>query len=41
VTVLKAELWRTTKVKIVETLENFKIGIQEIKATIGPTVNAV
>ncbi|REG85336.1 FtsK/SpoIIIE family DNA translocase [Algoriphagus antarcticus] len=37
VTVSRQEL-EDNKNKIVETLENFKIGIQEIKATIGPTV---
>jgi len=37
VTVTRQEL-EDNKNKIVETLENFKIGIQEIKATIGPTV---
>ncbi len=37
VTVTRQEL-EENKNKIVETLENFKIGIQEIKATIGPTV---
>lgn len=37
VTVSRQEL-EENKNKIVETLENFKIGIQEIKATIGPTV---
>jgi len=37
VTVTRSEL-EENKNKIVETLENFKIGIQEIKATIGPTV---
>ncbi|MGY6559143.1 MAG: DNA translocase FtsK [Nitritalea sp.] len=37
VTVSKQEL-EDNKNKIVETLVNFKIGIQEIKATIGPTV---
>src|SRR5690554_5196114 len=37
VTVSRQEL-EENKNKIVETLVNFKIGIQEIKATIGPTV---
>ncbi|MBT0812817.1 DNA translocase FtsK 4TM domain-containing protein [Litoribacter ruber] len=37
VTVTRQEL-EENKNKIVETLVNFKIGIQEIKATIGPTV---
>lgn len=37
VTVSRQEL-EDNKNKIVETLVNFKIGIQEIKATIGPTV---
>ncbi|GEO23253.1 FtsK/SpoIIIE family DNA translocase [Cyclobacterium qasimii] len=37
VTVTRQEL-EENKNKIVETLINFKIGIQEIKATIGPTV---
>ncbi|EOZ99744.1 Cell division protein FtsK [Indibacter alkaliphilus LW1] len=37
VTVTRQEL-EDNKNKIVETLVNFKIGIQEIKATIGPTV---
>lgn len=37
VTVTRQEL-EDNKNKIVETLINFKIGIQEIKATIGPTV---
>lgn len=37
VTVTRQEL-EDNKNKIVATLENFKIGIQEIKATIGPTV---
>lgn len=37
VTVSRLEL-EENKNKIVETLVNFKIGIQEIKATIGPTV---
>ncbi|WP_143959690.1 FtsK/SpoIIIE family DNA translocase [Litoribacter populi] len=37
VTVTRDEL-EDNKNKIVETLVNFKIGIQEIKATIGPTV---
>src|SRR5699024_5467584 len=37
VTVSREEL-EENKNKIVETLVNFKVGIQEIKATIGPTV---